>query len=47
MKEIIILASTIAVFFCGYSGIKELTKFIKENRRGRKNYELFFNDDED
>ncbi len=47
MTDIIILLCTIIVFGIIYYGIRNLNHFIKSNRRGRKNYEYFFTDDEE
>lgn len=47
MKGIIILASTLIVFLLGFCAMKELSSFIKQNRKGRKNYEYYFTDEEE
>ena len=47
MKGILILASTLLVFLLGFYGMKELSCFMKQNRKGRKNYEYYFTDEEE
>ena len=47
MKGIIILASTLMVFLLGFYAMKELSSFMKQNRKGRKHYEYYFTDEEE
>lgn len=47
MKEIIMLIGVGAIFFLMYFPMKRLNGFIKRNRRGRRNYEYFFTDEEE
>ncbi len=47
MKGIIILLSTLIVFGCGFSAMKQLGIFLMKNRQGRKNYEYYFTDEEE
>lgn len=47
MKKIIMLVCTGAIFYLMYFQIKKISGFIKRNRRGRRNYEYFFTDEEE
>jgi len=47
MKGFMILICALLVFSSGFYAMKEFSSFLLKNRKGRKNYEYYYTDDEE
>lgn len=47
MKGLLVIICLIVIAVYGYFQISKLTEFLKANRRGRKNYDYSYTDDDD